>query len=127
MSAHPAPRATRLIRAEMAGSSGLALGPNQRGKAGEEVEASISVMAVAHQPTQGRLRRRAWRNLAATRRRPDCNQETGFERHPIRFRAPGCWIRPTVFGQLRRPQKVAARRLSLANEVEDSSLFDCKV
>src|SRR4051794_40191494 len=44
MSAHPAPRATRAIRAETAGSSGLALGPNQRGKAGGEVEASIPVM-----------------------------------------------------------------------------------
>src|SRR5437763_15047060 len=48
MSAHPAPRATRAIRAETAGSSGLALGPNQRGKAGGEVEASIPVMAMAH-------------------------------------------------------------------------------
>ena len=38
MSAHPAPRATPAIRAETAGSSGLALGPNQRGKAGGEVE-----------------------------------------------------------------------------------------
>src|SRR4051794_1018669 len=46
MSAHPAPRATRAIRAEMAGSSGLALGPNQSGKGGGEVEASIPVMAV---------------------------------------------------------------------------------
>jgi hypothetical protein len=55
MSAHPAPRATRLIRAETAGSSGVALGPNQRGKAGGEVEASIPVMAMAHQahPTEG--------------------------------------------------------------------------
>jgi hypothetical protein len=55
MSAHPAPRATRLISAEMAGSSGLALGPNQRGKAGREVEASIPVMTMAHQahPTKG--------------------------------------------------------------------------
>src|SRR5271155_1285555 len=55
MSAHPAPRATRLIRAETAGSSGLALGPNQRGKAGGEVEASIPVMAMVHQthPTKG--------------------------------------------------------------------------
>src|SRR4051794_40151092 len=44
MSAHPAPRATRAIRAETAGSSGLALGPNQRGKGGGEVEASIPVM-----------------------------------------------------------------------------------
>src|SRR3954465_2750632 len=48
MSAHPAPRATRSIRAETGGSSGLALGPNQRGKAGGEVEASIPVMAMAH-------------------------------------------------------------------------------
>src|SRR5690242_21570838 len=48
MSAHPAPRATRSIRAETAGSSGLARGPNQRGKAGGEVEASIPVMAMAH-------------------------------------------------------------------------------
>jgi len=47
MSAHPAPRATRSIRAETAGSSGLALGPNQRGKAGREVEASIPVIRLA--------------------------------------------------------------------------------
>jgi hypothetical protein len=47
MSAHPAPRATRPIRAETAGSSGLTLGPNQRGKGGGEVEASIPVMAMA--------------------------------------------------------------------------------
>jgi hypothetical protein len=46
MSAHPTPRATRAIRAETAGSSGLARGPNQRGKAGGEVEASIPVMAM---------------------------------------------------------------------------------
>src|SRR5689334_1910208 len=46
MSAHPAPRATRSIRAETAGSSGLALGPNQRGKAGGEAEASISDMGL---------------------------------------------------------------------------------
>ena len=65
MSAHPAPRAARAIRAETAGSSGLALGPNQRGKGGGEVEASISVMAMAHRRTRGRVRRRAWRNLAA--------------------------------------------------------------
>src|SRR5207253_9903653 len=55
MSAHPAPRAMRSIRAETAGSSGLALGPNQRGKAGGEVEASTPVMAngpPAH-PTKG--------------------------------------------------------------------------
>ena len=58
MSAHPAPRATRAIRAETAGSSGLALGPNQRGKAGGEVEASIPVMAMAHQRTRRRVRRR---------------------------------------------------------------------
>src|ERR671935_231829 len=58
MSAHPAPRATRSIRAETAGSSGLALGPNQRGKAGGEVEASIPVMAIAHQRTRRRVRRR---------------------------------------------------------------------
>src|SRR5215472_8949668 len=49
MSAHPAPFARRWIRAETAGSSGLALGSNQRGKAGGEVEASIPVMAIAHQ------------------------------------------------------------------------------
>src|SRR6478609_2265391 len=55
MSAHPAPRATRAIRVETAGSSGLALGPNQRGKAGGEVEASIPVMAMAHQRTGGRV------------------------------------------------------------------------
>src|SRR5258707_14509969 len=52
MSAHPACRATRAIRAETAGSSGLALGPNQRGKGGGEVEASIPVMATAHQRTR---------------------------------------------------------------------------
>src|SRR4051794_31821903 len=46
MSAHPAPRATRSIRAETAGSSGLALDPNQRGKAGGEAEASISGMGI---------------------------------------------------------------------------------
>src|SRR5579872_5210949 len=56
MSAHPAPRATRAIRAETAGSSGLALGPNQRGKRGGELEASIPVMAMAHQRTRGRVR-----------------------------------------------------------------------
>ena len=55
MSAHPAPRATRAIRAETAGSSGLALGPNQRGKGGGEVETSIPVMAMAHQRTRGRV------------------------------------------------------------------------
>src|SRR3712207_1671037 len=54
MSAHPAPRATRAIRAETAGSSGLALGPNQPGKAGGEVEASIPVMAMAHQRSRSR-------------------------------------------------------------------------
>jgi hypothetical protein len=54
MSAHLAPRATRSIRAETAGSSGLALGPNQRGKAGGEVEASTPVMAMAHQRTRGK-------------------------------------------------------------------------
>jgi hypothetical protein len=58
MSAHPAPRATRAIRAETAGSSGLALGPNQRGKGGGggEVEASTPVMAMAHQRTRRRVR-----------------------------------------------------------------------
>src|SRR5262249_48006192 len=56
MSAHPDPRATRSIRAETAGSSALALGPNQRGKAGGEVEASIPVMAMAHQRTRRRVR-----------------------------------------------------------------------
>jgi hypothetical protein len=66
MSAHPAPRATRAIRAETAGSSGLALGPNQRGKGGEEVEASIPVMAMATSAPEEGFRRRAWRNLAAT-------------------------------------------------------------
>src|SRR5690348_17779713 len=65
MSAHPAPRATRAIRAETAGSSGLARGPNQRGKGGGEAEASIPVMAMAYQRTRGRAGRRAWRNLAA--------------------------------------------------------------
>src|SRR5215217_4806911 len=66
MTAHPAPRATRAIRAETAGSSSLALGPNQRGKAGGEVEASIPVMAMAHQRTRGKVPRRTWPNLAAT-------------------------------------------------------------
>src|SRR5438876_11285658 len=65
MSAHPAPRATRAIRAETAGSSALALGPNQRGKAGGEVEASTPVMAMAHQRTRGKVPRRTWPNLAA--------------------------------------------------------------
>ncbi len=65
MSAHPAPRATRPIRAETAESSRPALGPNQRGKGGGEVEASIPVMAMAHQRTRGRVCRQAWRNLAA--------------------------------------------------------------
>src|ERR1700742_1609500 len=64
MSPHPVPPATRSIRAETAGSSGLALGPNQRGKAGGEVEASIPVMAMARRRTRGRAGRRAWRNLA---------------------------------------------------------------
>ena len=50
MSAHPAPRATRSIRAETAGSSGLALGPNQRGKAGGEVEASIPTVLGLENP-----------------------------------------------------------------------------
>jgi hypothetical protein len=58
MSAHPAPRATWSIRAETAGLSGLALGPNQRGKAGGEVEPSIPVMAMARQRTRRRVRRR---------------------------------------------------------------------
>src|SRR5215217_9626441 len=66
MSAHPAPRATRAIRAETAGSSSPALGPNQRGKAGGEVEASIPVIARAHQRTRGKVPRRTWPNLAAT-------------------------------------------------------------
>src|SRR3982750_2926610 len=66
MSAHPAPRATRAIRAETAGSSSLALGPNQRGKGGGEVEASIPVMAMAHQRIRGRVRLlRAVLNTAA--------------------------------------------------------------
>src|SRR4051794_5108452 len=56
MSAHPAPRATRSIRPETAGSSELALGPNQHGKAGGEVETSIPVMAMAHQRTRRRAR-----------------------------------------------------------------------
>src|SRR5206468_12677072 len=60
------PRATRAIRAETAGSSSLALRPNQRGKAGGEVEASIPVMAMAHQRTRGKVPRRTWPNLAAT-------------------------------------------------------------
>jgi hypothetical protein len=54
MSAHPAPRATPVIRAETAGSSGLALGPNQRGKATGEAEASIPVMAMVYQRIRGR-------------------------------------------------------------------------
>ena len=65
MSAHPAPRATRSMRAETAGSAALALGPNQRGKGGGEVEASMPVMAMAHQRTRGRVRGRAWRNLCS--------------------------------------------------------------
>src|SRR5207247_3534350 len=56
ISAHPAPRATRAIRAETAASSSLALGPSQRGKAGVEAEASIPVMAMAHQRTRRRVR-----------------------------------------------------------------------
>src|SRR5919202_4034688 len=67
MSVHPAPRATRAIRAATAGSSALALGPNQLGNAEGEVDASTPVMARAHQRTRGRVRRRTWRNLAATR------------------------------------------------------------
>src|SRR4051794_18119265 len=51
MSAHPSPRATRAIRAETAGSSGLALGPNPRGKAAGEVEASIPVMMATEDPS----------------------------------------------------------------------------
>ena len=47
MSAHPAPPATRSIRAETAGSSGLALGPNQRGKAAGELEASEKLSQAA--------------------------------------------------------------------------------
>src|SRR5581483_8740390 len=66
MSAHPAPRATRAISAETAGSSGLALDPNQRGKAGREVGASLPVTATAHQRTRGGPCRRAWRDLAVT-------------------------------------------------------------
>src|SRR3954470_15819082 len=65
MSAHPAPRATRAIRAETAGSSALALGPNQRGKARADVEASIPVMTMVAQRTPGTFGRRAWLNLAA--------------------------------------------------------------
>ena len=37
---------------------------NQRGKGGGEVETSIPVMAMAHQRTRGRVRRRAWRNAS---------------------------------------------------------------
>src|SRR5512133_358708 len=66
MSAHSASRATRAIRAETAGSSALALGPNQRGNPEGEVEASTPVMAMAHQRTRGKVPRRTWPNLAAT-------------------------------------------------------------
>ena len=62
----PGSARTRSITAETAGSSALALGPNQRGKGGGEVEASIPVMPMAHQRTRGRVRLRAWHNLAAT-------------------------------------------------------------
>jgi hypothetical protein len=44
MSTQPASPATRAISAETAGSSALALGPNQRGRAGGKVEASIPVI-----------------------------------------------------------------------------------
>jgi hypothetical protein len=83
MSAHPAPRATRSIRAETAGSSGLALGPNQLGKAGGEVEASIPVMAMAHQRTRRRVRRRTH----PPRRRPlppKCRSGTRHNTHTER-------------------------------------------
>src|SRR5262249_32772745 len=90
MSAHPAPRATPAIRAETAGSSGLALGPNQRGKGGGEAEASIPVIAMAHQRTRGRAGRRARRNLAAAAvsdaTRPDRELIGGSF-----FSAFGCW------------------------------------
>src|SRR6478672_11298788 len=66
MSAHSASHATRAIRAETAGSSALALGPNQRGNPEGEVEASTPVMAMAHQRTRGKVFRRTWPNLAAT-------------------------------------------------------------
>src|SRR5215208_4964337 len=66
MSAHSASRATRAIRAETAGSSALALGPNQRGNPEGEVEASTPVMTMAHQRTRGKVPRRTWPNLAAT-------------------------------------------------------------
>src|SRR3954466_1187535 len=85
MSAHPAPRATRSIRAETAGSSSLALGPNQRGKAGGEVEASIPDMAMAHQRTRGKVPRRAWPNLAATPRdKATRGQRTEFRDYRLR-------------------------------------------
>src|SRR5262245_24239899 len=66
MSAHSASRATRAIRAETAGSSALALRPNQRGNPEGEVEASTLVMAMAHQRTRGKVPPRTWPNLAAT-------------------------------------------------------------
>src|SRR6476646_3217094 len=66
MSSHSASRATRAIRAETAGSSALALGPNQRGNPEGEVEASTPVMAMAHPRTRKKVPRRTWPNLAAT-------------------------------------------------------------
>src|SRR5262249_42854944 len=66
MSAHSASRTTRAIRAETAGSSALALGPNQRGNPEGEGEASTPVMATAHQRTRGKVAPRTWPNLAAT-------------------------------------------------------------
>ena len=51
MSAHSASRATRTIRAETAGSSALALGPNQRGN--PEGEVDFRPLALARILTQG--------------------------------------------------------------------------
>src|SRR4051812_11841803 len=103
MSAHPAPRARRAISAETAGSSSLALGPNQRGKAGGEVEASIPVMAMAHQGTRGKVPRRTWPNLAAT---PLDQGDAGATGRVSRFSLGPVPLRPA--GALQgRPEVVA--------------------
>src|SRR4051795_4546441 len=81
MSAHPAPRATRAIRAETAGSSGLALGPNKRGKGGGEVEASIPVMAMAHRRTRGRVRRAIANTKSDVRGRLPLRRHSGTLAH----------------------------------------------